>query len=236
VALTTPSLSVDLTPFGFTPTESAAYEGLLENGPSSGYGLARVLGVARTNAYQALRGLVVKGAASVEGEDPQIYRAIRPDTLLALVVGAEEAKLELLEQQLASRRRGGKEATVPFDSEREFSAIALRTATREPGPVACLAPLSVLSALVPIWRKRAADGAETNIWVLGDTTDPFPIPVAGQIPQERAVGHFGSPVVILTTGASVGIGRIVEDRVSGLWSSDPIIVGAVKAALQVIST
>ncbi|MDH3455438.1 MAG: helix-turn-helix domain-containing protein [Gemmatimonadota bacterium] len=234
--MTTPKQDVDLTPFGFTPTESAAYEGLLENGPSSGYGLAGVLGIARANSYQALRGLVAKGAASVEGEDPQVYRAIRPDTLLAKIAKAEEGKLDVLEQQMASRGRGGKEATITFSGERELYAIALRTTTREPGRVACLAPATVLSALVPIWRKRAADGAETQIWMLGDATQSFPIPVAGEIPVERAVRHFGSPVAILTTGSAAGIGRIVEDRLMGLWSSDPTIVGAAQATIHAIST
>lgn len=234
--MTTHVIGVDLTPFGYTPTESAAYEALLENGPSSGYGLALVLGIARANSYQALRGLVAKGAASVEGEDPAIYRAIRPDTLLAQIAQAEEAKLELLERQMASRGRGGKEATLRFSGERELYAIALRTASREPGPVACLAPATVLSALVPIWRKRAADGAETSIWILGNATESFPIPVARQIPVEHAVRHFGSPVVILTSGPAAGIGRIVDARLTGLWSSDQTIVGAAKATLQAIST
>ena len=69
---------VDLTPFGFTPTESAAYGALLAAGPSSGYAVARHLAVARANAYQALNGLVTKQAADCTGEDPQIFRAVQP--------------------------------------------------------------------------------------------------------------------------------------------------------------
>ena len=42
---------LDLTPFGFTPTESAVYEVLLSAGPGTGYAIARSAGLARANAY-----------------------------------------------------------------------------------------------------------------------------------------------------------------------------------------
>jgi len=38
---------LDLTPFGFTPTESLIYEVLLTEGPGTGYGIARSAGLAR---------------------------------------------------------------------------------------------------------------------------------------------------------------------------------------------
>ncbi len=66
---------IDLTPFGFTPTENLAYGALLELGPSSGYALAKDLSIARANAYQALNGLVAKGAAIQTDDQPQRYRA-----------------------------------------------------------------------------------------------------------------------------------------------------------------
>ena len=40
--------------FGFTPTETKSYQALLKLGPSTGYGVARELGIARANVYQAL--------------------------------------------------------------------------------------------------------------------------------------------------------------------------------------
>ena len=45
---------IDLTPFGFTPTESLVYEVLLTGGPGTGYAVARAAGLARANAYSAL--------------------------------------------------------------------------------------------------------------------------------------------------------------------------------------
>src|SRR2546421_246980 len=49
--------SVDLTPFGFTPTESQVYGALLRLGPSTGYAVAHATRVARANTYGALEGL-----------------------------------------------------------------------------------------------------------------------------------------------------------------------------------
>src|SRR2546430_4433111 len=49
---------LDLTPFGFTATESLAYAALLRLGPSTGYAVAHATRVARANTYGALEGLV----------------------------------------------------------------------------------------------------------------------------------------------------------------------------------
>ena len=40
---------IDLTPFGFTPTESRIYQVLLEGGPGTGYAIAQAAGLARAN-------------------------------------------------------------------------------------------------------------------------------------------------------------------------------------------
>ncbi|MBP9201562.1 MAG: helix-turn-helix domain-containing protein, partial [Gemmatimonadales bacterium] len=61
---------LDLTPFGFTPTESKVYEVLLTGGPGTGYAVARSAGLARANAYSALEGLVAKGAARADEGQP----------------------------------------------------------------------------------------------------------------------------------------------------------------------
>src|SRR5438034_846225 len=54
---------LDLTPFGFTATESLAYAALLRLGPSTGYAVAHATRVARANTYGALEGLVTRTAA-----------------------------------------------------------------------------------------------------------------------------------------------------------------------------
>src|SRR5436853_69475 len=46
-------IEIDLTPFGFTATESEAYAALLRLGPSTGYAVAHPTRVARANTYAA---------------------------------------------------------------------------------------------------------------------------------------------------------------------------------------
>src|SRR3954466_13433784 len=76
---------VNLTRFGFTPTESLVYQVLLTAGPGTGYAIARAAGLARANAYSALEGLVSKGAARMDGGRPQQYRPEAPPSLIARI-------------------------------------------------------------------------------------------------------------------------------------------------------
>src|SRR5438128_78645 len=54
----------DLTPFGFTATESRVYATLLQLGPATGYAVARAARLARANASGALDGLVTRRGGS----------------------------------------------------------------------------------------------------------------------------------------------------------------------------
>src|SRR5258706_11281511 len=150
---TTAQYRADLTPFGFTPTETSVYFALLGRGPSSGYAVARDLSMARANAYQALRGLVAKGAATLLGDAPQKFRAVRPEAVYAQIVDAQTRKLDKLESDLARAPQSGADAVVRVSGRRAVSELMTRIAARESGPVSLLAPLDVLSALVPVLRK-----------------------------------------------------------------------------------
>src|SRR6266853_1753836 len=74
---------IDLTPFGFTSTESQAYAALLRLGPSTGYSVAHATRIARANAYGALEGLVSRTAALRLAGRPARYRATDPAALIA---------------------------------------------------------------------------------------------------------------------------------------------------------
>src|SRR5688500_8684561 len=91
---------VDLTRFGFTPTESLVYEVLLTGGPGTGYAIARAAGLARANAYGALEGLVAKGAARVELGRPRRYRPEAPAGLIARISNNHGLALERLSSEL----------------------------------------------------------------------------------------------------------------------------------------
>ena len=114
---------LDLTPFGFTPTEGSAYERLLSLGPSSGYAVAKSLAIARANAYQALDGLVTKGAATLAREDPKAYRAVSPNMLHGLISQRRARELEDLEFSLNQLGTGGAVSLREFSGSREFGQL-----------------------------------------------------------------------------------------------------------------
>ena len=92
--------TLDLTTFGFTPTESLIYEVLLRGGPGTGYAVARAAGLARANAYGALEGLVQKGVARVEEGRPKRYRPEPPAALLALILDRQGQALDEVSRSL----------------------------------------------------------------------------------------------------------------------------------------
>src|SRR5256885_16946816 len=91
---------IDLTPFGFTATESQAYAALLRLGPSTGYAIAHATRVARANTYGALEGLVRRTAALRLARRPARYRATDPTALIAQPAAQQGAALDRLTRAL----------------------------------------------------------------------------------------------------------------------------------------
>jgi hypothetical protein len=220
-------LQIDLTPVGFTPTESLAYSALLDRGPSSGYAVGKALGIARANAYQALNGLVTKGAAVLVGDTPLRFRAVSPQTLLALVAERESRKLDTLERQVASLGGPAKPATVPFHGRRQFEQLALRTATRAAGRVTCIAPAPLLEALTPIWRRRGADGATTELWSIGSRPAGLSLELAGELTSETARSRFPADPALVISETAV-IAALSQPDFPGYWTTDPLLVAALR--------
>src|SRR5258708_14641905 len=102
--------TADLTPFGFTATESLVYGALLRLGPSTGYGVAHATRVARANTYHALEGLVGRGAALRLAGRPARHRAADPGALLAQLAAEQGDALDPLSRSL-------REASEPAEPE-----------------------------------------------------------------------------------------------------------------------
>src|SRR5262249_140916 len=95
-------MALNLTPFGFTPTESLVYGPLLRLGPATGSAGAGSARLARANAYGALEGLVSRGAATrtPPPERPARYRPTDPQTLLAHLATLQGEALDRLGREL----------------------------------------------------------------------------------------------------------------------------------------
>src|SRR2546430_6398795 len=91
---------LDLTPFGFTATESLAYAALLRIGPSTVNAVAHAARVARANTYGALEGLVGRTAALRLPGRPSRYRATDPAALIAQLAAQQGEALDRLSRSL----------------------------------------------------------------------------------------------------------------------------------------
>ena len=221
---------LDLTPFGFTPTESNTYRALLDMGPSSGYAVARALSIARANAYQALDGLVAKGAAVlIDSATPKRYRAIQPRTLFAQVLSAESRKLDHLEQAVLAQPATGAAPYLHIRGARALLDLAVRAIVRAEGTVRCVTAGTRIEALAPAFRARLAAGRGTSLWAVGPFTSDFPVPV-DPIDPER-LRTVGGPDAILLVADGALAGKLA-DEAEGIWSESPLYVGLVAAAIS----
>jgi sugar-specific transcriptional regulator TrmB len=226
---------MDLTPFGFTPTESLVYAALVERGSTSAYAIAKHLGIARANVYQALNGLVSKGAARLISEDPRVFRPISPQAILALIIERESSDLEVLHAQVEAHPGSGEPTTVEFGNDRVFRELALRTAVRAES-VRCLAPPEVLVQLNPLWHKRLADNTETKVWGVGRGAESLPLRLEGIVPSTRVQGYFGSPAaLVLAPGVAIVAVESESGTLSGHWTSDTVSVGLAQAAWDALT-
>ena len=134
-------MALDLTSFGFTPTESLVYEVLLRHGPGTGYAIARSAGLARANAYSALEGLVSKGAARVETTGrPRRYRPEGPASLIARISSNHGTALEQLSAELEKLPAASGPSLIEIDSGRSVLQLLTQGVTRASRSVDLLAP------------------------------------------------------------------------------------------------
>src|SRR5207237_146147 len=111
---------INLTPFGFTATESQVYGALLRLGPSTGYAVAHAARIARANTYGALEGLAGRAAAIRLPGRPARYRAVDPRALIAQLAAEQGQALDRLSQAL-------RDASEPVEPESR-TAVGARAA------------------------------------------------------------------------------------------------------------
>jgi len=228
---------VDLTPFGFTLTESRVYDSLLALGPSTGYAVAGALGIARANAYQAILSLTAKGIVATLPGRPVRVRAAPPDGLLALLVTRQGQRLERLDQQLQQRGTPTTSGeTVVVQSQRALDDLATRIIVREEGLLETVAPMLFFASTGPAWRKRAADGRLSRTWATEDgSTKANQTPAAELLPLQTVVQLLGSPAVILAGDRNALVATAVDGKVRGWWAQDQLSIGLARSAIATVS-
>lgn len=219
---------LDLTHFGFTPTESLVYEVLLTGGPGTGYAIARSAGLARANAYSALEGLVAKGAARVEGGRPKRYRPETPAALIARISTDHGQALERLSSDLESVNVPATPTLVEIESGRAILQLVTHDVARATASVALLAPADAFPLLAPALRRPYAAGVPLILCAMAPVDLGFGVVevVSGAQPWP------GMPIISVVDDRSAILAARQGSDVRGHWSTAPAFVAGARLALE----
>src|SRR5881296_2739666 len=200
-------MGADLTPFGFTTTESLVYRTLLRLGPATGYAVARAARLARANAYGALDGLVTRGAAA----------------LLPQIAAAHAEALDRLGSALADAARSTEPDTKTLAGARAVANVVLQLVARAERRVEGVLAAELWRPTLPAWR-RAAARAHVELRIAGDAPTEAPELVAGTTAPDHPTVLVIDETQALAAVASPG-------GLAAVWTSHPAIVALARRAL-----
>jgi sugar-specific transcriptional regulator TrmB len=219
---------VDLTHFGFTPTESLVYEVLLTGGPGTGYAIARSAGLARANAYSALEGLVTKGAARVETGRPKRYRPEAPGALIARISTDHGLALERLSGDLDAVSVPVTPTLVEIESGRAVLQLITHDVARATASVALLAPPDAFPLLAPALRRPYSAGLPLVVCATGPVDLGFAVVEVVSAPPTWP----GMPIISVVDDRSAILASRQGADVRGHWSTAPAFVAGARLALE----
>ena len=219
---------LDLTHFGFTPTESLVYEVLLTGGPGTGYAIARSAGLARANAYSALEGLVTKGAARVDGGRPKRYRPETPAALIARISTDHGQALERLSNMLDSVSVPATPTLVEIESGRAVLQLVTHDVARATASVALLAPADAFPLLAPALRRPHSAGIPLLLCATGPVDLGFAV-----VEMVASTDRWpGMPIISVVDDRSAILAARQGADVRGHWSTAPAFVAGARLALE----
>ncbi len=222
-------MPLNLTRFGFTPTESLVYEVLLTGGPGTGYAIARSAGLARANAYSALEGLVAKGAARVEGGRPKRYRPEAPAALIARISNDHGQALERLSLDLATVSVPNTPTLVEIESGRAVLQLITHDVARAAVSVALLAPPDAFPILAPAIRRPFSAGLPLTLCSTGSVDLGF---TTVEIVPANGQPWPGMPIIAVVDDRSAILAARQGNDVRGHWSGAPAFVAGARLAFE----
>jgi HTH-type transcriptional regulator, sugar sensing transcriptional regulator len=220
--------SIDLTRFGFTPTEGLVYQVLLTGGPGTGYAIARAAGLARANAYSALEGLVSKGAARMDAGRPRRYRPEAPAGLIARISNDHGQALERLSRELDAASVPETETLVEILSARGLLQLITHDVARATASVGLLAPADAFPLLAPALRRPFSAGLPLTLVA----SAPVELGFASVDVVANEEGWPGMPIVMVVDDRSAILAARNGSEVRGHWSTAGAFVAAARLVLE----
>ena len=219
---------LDLTPFGFTPTESLVYEVLLTGGPGTGYSIARSAGLARANAYSALEGLVSKGAARADSGRPRRFRPESPTALIARITNDHSLAVDRLGGDLEAIAVPSSPTLLEIDSPRAALQLLGHEIARAQQSLTLLAPGDAWPVLGPSLRRPLGAGVPVRLFSMDSVELGF---ASVELLPDRGLLWPGAPLVAVVDERSALIAARNGAEVSGHWSTSPVFVATARVIL-----
>jgi sugar-specific transcriptional regulator TrmB len=220
---------VDLTPFGFTPTESLVYQVLLAHGPGTGYAIAQAASLARANAYSALEGLKLKGAANADAGKPRRYRPEAPPVLLARLASRQNKALDGLAASLEDLAAPDSPSLVEIDSARAVLRLISHDMARAEHSVQLVAPSDAFPLLTPVLRRAASAELAMYLRSVGPTES---LSFASVEPIADGYRWPGMPLLSVVDDKTAVIASRQGSDVRGYWGRAEAFVAAARLSIE----
>lgn len=209
--------------FGLTRQEANLYILLVLEGELNGYEAAKKSGISRSNTYNALAGLVEKGAAYMAEEDTVKYQAVPVEEFCENKLrDLEKSKQQLAEKLPKQRINRGAYLTIKGEQQilDKFTNMLLETKER--------VYVSASNGKLNMFREYFTDLVSRGIKVVIITNEPFEL--------EGAViyltGHKREQIRLITDSTYVLTGDLMDRyNAACLYSSNHNLAEVFKDAL-----
>ncbi len=217
-------LTEELLHFGLTRQEANLYLTLLTHGELTGYEAAKLTGISRSNTYNALAGLVEKGAAWVMEENVTRYSAVPFEEFSGNVIRRLQQKKEELLPRLP-RRQADIQGYLTIRGTRQIMdkliSLILETGQR----LYISVPSAILTQVLPLLKKQVEAGKKVVI------LSHIPHPLEGAV--SYVTGREEDQIRLIVDSVKVLTGRISDGENSAcLFSQNRNLVDIFKEMLK----
>lgn len=209
--------------FGLTRHEANLYILLVLEGNLNGYEAAKRSGISRSNAYNALAGLVDKGAAYMQEEDTIRYTPVPVEEFCSNKIRhMEKKKKELLTQLPSKRKNKGGYLTICGEEHICDKIIQMLVSAKE------RAYVSIYNERLEFFREYMEEMIHNGKKVVIITNEPFDLPGAIIYLTDCQEGQ----IRLITDSKDVLTGEITNRyEATCLYSSNQNLVEVFKEAL-----
>ena len=208
---------------GLTGHEAQVYICNVQKGEQTGYEIANLTGIARSNVYAALASLLEKGIVYKVSEDPARYVAIPPEELSARVLRSIESSSQELIDQLKPQQLN-QDLVINLESEENTLNKIIYLINHASSTIYLDAAAADLTELVGDLHQAQQRGVKVVIISLGKCPVTGMLVYENQSPASWLVSS-GRPVKLIVDSGTMLTAELGRGKASrGIYSSNASLV------------